>query len=160
MSPCVLFCDELDKALSGVGGQGDGGVATRLFGYFLTWIGAVMCDYDGLKAEDEAKKGFLDKESAQDNSQPQRSSSGESKGLAYAHKPDHYAQGHDAWKSVSGYFKGGSKIKSEPNPFTGEHAGKSASLFAEAFFGRCEELGSDHARHHASHGKARLCGTC
>src|SRR5260370_14277117 len=38
MSPCVLFCDELEKALSGVGSQGDSGVSTRLFGNLLTWL--------------------------------------------------------------------------------------------------------------------------
>ena len=30
--------DELEKALSGVGSQGDSGVATRLFGTLLTWL--------------------------------------------------------------------------------------------------------------------------
>ena len=40
MAPCVLFCDELDKGLSGVAGtsQGDSGVSSRLFGNFLTWL--------------------------------------------------------------------------------------------------------------------------
>jgi hypothetical protein len=38
MSPCLLFCDEIEKALSGVGGQGDSGVSTRLFGTLLTWL--------------------------------------------------------------------------------------------------------------------------
>jgi SpoVK/Ycf46/Vps4 family AAA+-type ATPase len=38
MSPAILFCDELEKALSGVGGQGDSGVSTRLFGTLLTWL--------------------------------------------------------------------------------------------------------------------------
>jgi SpoVK/Ycf46/Vps4 family AAA+-type ATPase len=38
MSPCVLFADELEKALSGVGSQGDSGVSTRLFGNLLTWL--------------------------------------------------------------------------------------------------------------------------
>jgi SpoVK/Ycf46/Vps4 family AAA+-type ATPase len=38
MSPCLLFCDEVEKALSGVGGQGDSGVSTRLFGTLLTWL--------------------------------------------------------------------------------------------------------------------------
>lgn len=38
MAPCVIFCDELDKGLSGVGGQGDSGVSTRLFGTLLTWL--------------------------------------------------------------------------------------------------------------------------
>jgi SpoVK/Ycf46/Vps4 family AAA+-type ATPase len=37
-SPAILFCDELEKALSGVGGQGDSGVSTRLFGTLLTWL--------------------------------------------------------------------------------------------------------------------------
>src|SRR5262249_45410221 len=38
MSPCILFCDELEKALSGVGSSGDSGVSTRLFGNLLTWL--------------------------------------------------------------------------------------------------------------------------
>lgn len=38
MSPCILFMDELEKALSGVGGQGDSGVSTRMFGTVLTWL--------------------------------------------------------------------------------------------------------------------------
>src|SRR5207248_7407126 len=38
MSPAVLFVDEVEKALSGVGGTGDSGVATRLFGALLTWL--------------------------------------------------------------------------------------------------------------------------
>jgi hypothetical protein len=36
MSPCILFVDEIEKALSGVGG--DSGVSTRLFGTLLTWL--------------------------------------------------------------------------------------------------------------------------
>ena len=38
MSPCILFVDELEKGLSGVGGSGDSGVSTRLFGTLLTWL--------------------------------------------------------------------------------------------------------------------------
>jgi hypothetical protein len=38
MAPCILMVDELEKALSGVGGQGDSGVSTRLFGSLLTWL--------------------------------------------------------------------------------------------------------------------------
>lgn len=38
MSPSILFLDEVEKALSGVGSQGDSGVATRLFGGLLTWL--------------------------------------------------------------------------------------------------------------------------
>ena len=38
MSPAILFVDELEKALTGVGSQGDSGVSTRLFGTLLTWL--------------------------------------------------------------------------------------------------------------------------
>lgn len=39
ISPCVLWIDELEKAFSGVGGDGGGNdVTTRLFGQFLTWM--------------------------------------------------------------------------------------------------------------------------
>lgn len=40
MAPCVLFVDEVEKALSGVasGGRGDSGVTSRMFGTLLTWL--------------------------------------------------------------------------------------------------------------------------
>jgi hypothetical protein len=38
MAPCILFVDELEKGLSGLGGQGDSGVSARLFGTLLTWL--------------------------------------------------------------------------------------------------------------------------
>jgi SpoVK/Ycf46/Vps4 family AAA+-type ATPase len=40
MAPCLLFIDELEKALSGVAssGQTDSGVSARLFGTLLTWM--------------------------------------------------------------------------------------------------------------------------
>jgi hypothetical protein len=40
MAPCILFVDEIEKALSGVGnsGQTDSGVTARLFGTLLTWL--------------------------------------------------------------------------------------------------------------------------
>ncbi len=38
MSPCILFIDEVEKGFSGVGGQGDSGVTTRVFGTLLTWL--------------------------------------------------------------------------------------------------------------------------
>ena len=38
MAPCICFVDELEKALAGVGGQGDSGVSTRLFGTLLTYL--------------------------------------------------------------------------------------------------------------------------
>ena len=39
MAPCILFCDELEKALPSAGGQGDSGVGSRLLGSLLTWLG-------------------------------------------------------------------------------------------------------------------------
>lgn len=39
VSPCVLWVDELEKAFAGIGGSHSGSeVASRLFGYFLTWM--------------------------------------------------------------------------------------------------------------------------
>jgi hypothetical protein len=40
MSPCIVFCDELEKALAGSGssGQTDSGVTARVFGSLLTWL--------------------------------------------------------------------------------------------------------------------------
>ena len=38
MAPAICMVDELEKALSGVGSQGDSGVATRLFGTLLTYL--------------------------------------------------------------------------------------------------------------------------
>jgi ATP-dependent 26S proteasome regulatory subunit len=40
MSPCILFIDEIEKALSGVQSSGltDGGTGARVFGSLLTWL--------------------------------------------------------------------------------------------------------------------------
>jgi SpoVK/Ycf46/Vps4 family AAA+-type ATPase len=40
MAPCVLFVDEIEKALAGVqsSGRTDGGVSARMFGTLLTWL--------------------------------------------------------------------------------------------------------------------------
>ena len=40
MAPCILFIDEIDKALAGVAssGQSDSGVSARLLGTLLTWM--------------------------------------------------------------------------------------------------------------------------
>lgn len=40
MQPCILFVDEIEKALAGVGSSGatDGGVGARVFGTLLTWL--------------------------------------------------------------------------------------------------------------------------
>lgn len=39
ISPCILWIDEIEKAFSGLGGQGGASdVTTRLFGQFLTWM--------------------------------------------------------------------------------------------------------------------------
>jgi SpoVK/Ycf46/Vps4 family AAA+-type ATPase len=38
MAPCVAMLDEVEKAFAGVHGSGDSGVASRMFGRFLTWL--------------------------------------------------------------------------------------------------------------------------
>ena len=40
MAPCVLMIDEVEKAFAGAtgGGNGDSGVASRMFGTFLSWL--------------------------------------------------------------------------------------------------------------------------
>ena len=38
VAPAVLWMDEIEKGLAGTGGDGDGGVATRVFGTLLTWM--------------------------------------------------------------------------------------------------------------------------
>ena len=40
MAPCILFCDEIEKGLSGVAssGQSDSGTSSRLFATLLTWL--------------------------------------------------------------------------------------------------------------------------
>jgi hypothetical protein len=40
MAPCILYCDEVEKALSGAASSGvtDSGVSARLFGSLLTWM--------------------------------------------------------------------------------------------------------------------------
>jgi len=40
VAPCILWCDEIDKALAGVAGSSgsDGGTAARVFGTLLTWL--------------------------------------------------------------------------------------------------------------------------
>ena len=38
VSPCILWIDEIEKGLSGAGGDGDGGVSTRMVGQFLFWL--------------------------------------------------------------------------------------------------------------------------
>src|SRR5690606_11262130 len=39
VAPCVLWIDEIEKALGGMnGGESDGGTTTRVFGTLLTWM--------------------------------------------------------------------------------------------------------------------------
>lgn len=40
MAPCILFCDEIEKGLSGASSDhnGDSGVSQRMFGTLLTWL--------------------------------------------------------------------------------------------------------------------------
>lgn len=46
ISPCVLWCDEIEKSISGTksGGASDGGVLDRVFGTFLTWMNEKTVD--------------------------------------------------------------------------------------------------------------------
>lgn len=37
-APCVLWIDEIEKGFAGVGGGGDSGTSSRVFGSFLTWM--------------------------------------------------------------------------------------------------------------------------
>lgn len=38
VSPCVLWIDEIEKGMRGSRSEGDSGVASRIFGTFLTWM--------------------------------------------------------------------------------------------------------------------------
>lgn len=38
VAPCVLWIDEIEKGLAGVGSKGDSGVSTRMVGQFLFWM--------------------------------------------------------------------------------------------------------------------------
>ncbi|HEY0983002.1 AAA family ATPase [Schlesneria sp.] len=38
MAPCVAMIDEVEKAFAGANGNGDSGVAQRMFGTFLSWL--------------------------------------------------------------------------------------------------------------------------
>lgn len=38
LSPCILWIDEIDKAFTGIGGKGDAGTTSRVFGTFITWL--------------------------------------------------------------------------------------------------------------------------
>jgi ATP-dependent 26S proteasome regulatory subunit len=38
VAPCILWIDELEKGVSGIGGSGDSGVASRVFATLLTWM--------------------------------------------------------------------------------------------------------------------------
>lgn len=38
VSPSILWIDEIEKGLSGLGSNGDSGVSSRIFGSFLTWM--------------------------------------------------------------------------------------------------------------------------
>ena len=72
---------------------------------------------------------------------PKRSATGESEGLTFAHKEDDYAKGQDAWEATSKYFKGGSKVKKEPNPYLGKHANAPAAQAPQGTrFTRDEEI--------------------
>ena len=51
MAPCILFVDEIEKALSGAqsSGQTDSGVSARMFGTILTWPAPRLARYSVLR---------------------------------------------------------------------------------------------------------------
>lgn len=44
IGPCILFIDEIEKALGGVNSEGDSGVSKRVFGKLLTWLSDKTAD--------------------------------------------------------------------------------------------------------------------
>jgi hypothetical protein len=44
IGPCILFIDEIEKALGGVNSDGDSGVSKRVFGKLLTWLSDKTAD--------------------------------------------------------------------------------------------------------------------
>ena len=38
VAPCILWCDEIDKAFAGVSNNSDSVTSSRVFGSFLTWM--------------------------------------------------------------------------------------------------------------------------
>jgi SpoVK/Ycf46/Vps4 family AAA+-type ATPase len=44
MAPCVAMIDEVEKAFSGLNGNGDSGVSSRMFGTFLSWLADHLSD--------------------------------------------------------------------------------------------------------------------
>jgi SpoVK/Ycf46/Vps4 family AAA+-type ATPase len=44
IGPCILFIDEIEKALGGVNYDGDSGVSKRVFGKLLTWLSDKTAD--------------------------------------------------------------------------------------------------------------------
>lgn len=38
VAPCILWCDEIDKAFGGIGHNLDSGTSSRIFGSFLVWM--------------------------------------------------------------------------------------------------------------------------
>ena len=44
VAPCILFIDEIEKALGGVNSDGDSGVSKRVFGKLLTWLSDKTAD--------------------------------------------------------------------------------------------------------------------
>jgi len=84
-------------------------------------------------SRDRSIFNLVSKHAAQDSSAPQRSATGESKGLRYNHKSDDYAQGQDAWASVGKYFKSHLQNGTPPNPFQAKHAMDVSSQLRDHF---------------------------
>lgn len=98
-----------------------------------------------------------EKQAAQDNAGPQRSATGESNGLSFGYNPGDYAQGQDAWASVSKYFKTPLQGKTPPNPYIGKHAGLKGALDTSYVPSgvRVDPTSRDHARGRVTPGRFR-----
>jgi len=90
--------------------------------------GKPTADAGTTKPTVDAQGKPITKSAAQDNTAPRLSATGDSSGLTFAHKSDDYAQGQDAWGSLHKYFKGGSKLRSQPSPLTGKHRGEEKAV--------------------------------
>jgi hypothetical protein len=56
MAPCVLFVDEIEKALSGSSGQTDSGVSARMMGSLLSWLSDHESDVFAVATSNDVSK--------------------------------------------------------------------------------------------------------
>lgn len=106
-----------------------------LFGAGLGMLGGGLAGvHGGNKAYKSAGCMLGSRRGDKDSMSPARSASGESVDITYTDKQDQYAQGKDAWDSVSTYFKGHSKRVKQPDLAKGEHSALTKE--AKAFLGK------------------------